>query len=346
MLPDPVLDRSVRLEDDAVLILDRRVFPHRVEWVAARSDVEVAAAIRGMVTQSLGPCYAAAAGLILVARQQVGASPEAALAALRTAGERLTAARPTNNIVRDVVAAVMRELSALPPDAGTGEIVATASRAAAAQDDYYRERSRALARHAVALVDDGARILTHCWMDTYLIEFVRAADQVGKRFRYVATETRPYLQGARLTAHTLVEMGQDVTLITDGMVAAVLSPFSTLAVDVLITAADRVSMDGHVFNKVGTLGAAVAASAFSVPYYAFIHAPDPYAPKAADVAVEERDGAEVLSTLGIRTASALVTRGHYPAFDVTPPRFVTRIVTDRGAFEPSSVAEYWDLGSA
>src|SRR5579883_1126125 len=92
MLPDPVLDRSVRLEDDAVLILDRRVFPHRVEWVAARSDVEVAAAIRDMVTQSLGPCYAAAAGLILVARQQAGAAPGTAWAALRTAGERLTAA--------------------------------------------------------------------------------------------------------------------------------------------------------------------------------------------------------------------------------------------------------------
>jgi methylthioribose-1-phosphate isomerase len=343
MLPDPVLDRSVRLEDDAVLILDRRVFPHRVEWVAARSDVEVAAAIRDMVTQSLGPCFAAAAGLVLVARQQVGASPESALAALRTAGQRLTAARPTNNIVRDVVAAVMGELSALPTDAGTGEIVETASLAAAAQDEYYRARSRALARHAVALVDDGARILTHCWMDTYLIEFVRAADQVGKRFRYVATETRPYLQGARLTAHTLAEMGQDVTLITDGMAAAVLSPFSALgSIDALVTAADRVSMDGHVFNKVGTLGAAVAAHAFEVPYYAFIHAPDPQALKAADVVVEERDGAEVLSTQGIRTASPLVTRGHYPAFDVTPPRFVTRIVTDRGAFEPARVAEYWD----
>jgi methylthioribose-1-phosphate isomerase len=342
MLPDPVLDRSVRLEDDAVLILDRRVFPHRVEWVAARSDVEVAAAIRDMVTQSLGPCYAAAAGLILVARQQAGAAPGTALAALWTAGERLTAARPTNNIVRDVVAAVMEELSGLPSDASTAEIVATASRAAAAQDERYRERSRTLARYAVALVDDGARILTHCWMDTYLIEFVRVADEAGKRYRYVATETRPYLQGARLTAHTLAEMGQDVTLITDGMAAAVLSPSSALAVDALVTAADRVSMDGHVFNKVGTLGAAVAAHAFGVPYYAFIHAPDPQAPKVGDVVVEERDGAEVLSTQGIRTASPLVTRGHYPAFDVTPPRFVTRIVTDRGSFEPARVAEYWD----
>jgi methylthioribose-1-phosphate isomerase len=343
MLPDPVLDRSVRLEDDAVLILDRRVFPHRVEWVAARTDAEIADAIRRMVTQSLGPGYAAAAGLALVARQQAGAAPAAARAALRMAGARLAAARPTNNIVRDIVAAVAARLEALPADADTALIAATAERAAADQDEYYRARSRTLAQHAVVPLDDGARILTHCWMDTYLIELVRAADRAGKRFRYVATETRPYLQGARLTAHTLAEMGQDVTLVTDGMVAMALSPYSTLgAVDALVTAADRVSMDGHVFNKVGTLGAAVAAHAFKVPYYALIHAPDPQAPTAADVIVEERDGAEVLSTQGVRTASPLVLRGHYPAFDVTPPRFVSRIVTDRGPFEPSRVAGYWE----
>lgn len=343
MLPDPVLDRSVRLEDDAVLILDRRVFPHRVEWVAARSDLEVADAIRRMVTQSLGPAYAAAAGLTLVARQRAGSPAPDAIAALRAAGERLTAARPTNNIVRDLVDAVLAEVAALPADADTALVAATAERAAAAQDELYRARSRTLAEYAVTMLDDGARILTHCWMDTYLIELVRAADAAGKRLRYVATETRPYLQGARLTAHTLAEMGQDVTLVTDGMVAAVLSPHSTLgAIDALVTAADRVSMDGHVFNKVGTLGAAVAANAFGVPYYAFIHAPDRQAPTAGDVVVEERDGAEVLSTQGVRTASPLVARGHYPAFDVTPPRFVTRIVTDRGAFEPARVGDYWE----
>src|SRR5690606_814790 len=158
----------------------------------------------------------------------------------------------------------------------------------------YRERSRALAAHTVALLDDGARILTHCWMDTYLIELVRAADDAGKRFRWVATETRPYLQGARLTAHTLAEMGQDVTLVTDAMAAAVLSPHSSLGrVDALVTAADRVSMDGHVFNKVGTLGHAVAAHAFGVPFYVLVQAPDRQAPTAADVVVEERDPDEV-----------------------------------------------------
>lgn len=341
-VPVPILDDSVRLEDDAVRILDRRDFPHRVEWVTARSAAEVAAAIREMVTQSSGPTYAACAGLALTARQVVAASPAAARAALVAAGEVLVAARPTNNSVRDAVTDVLSQIADLPADASTAETVSAAESAAHARAQSYRDRSRSLAEHAVALLPDGSRLLTHCWMDTYIIELVRAAERAGKRYSYVATETRPYLQGARLTAHTLAEMGQDVTLITDGMVAAVLSPHSTLGrIDALVTAADRVSMDGHVFNKVGTLGAAVAARAFDVPYYALIQAPDPQAPTASDVIVEERDGDEVLHTLTARTASSLVTRGHYPAFDVTPPRFTTLIVTDRGPFEPASVADYY-----
>ncbi|MGH3416338.1 MAG: methylthioribose-1-phosphate isomerase, partial [Actinocrinis sp.] len=113
-------------------------------------------------------------------------------------------------------------------------------------------------------------------------------------------------------------------------------------VDALVTAADRVSMDGHVFNKVGTLGAAVAASAFSVPFYVLIQAPDPLSPTAADVVVEQRDGDEVLSVQGVRTASPLVVKGYYPAFDVTPPRFVSGIVTDRGVYSASQVSDYFD----
>lgn len=341
MIRQPVLDRSVRIEQDAVLILDRRDFPHRQAWVTARSAAEVAAAIRRMVTQSSGPTYAACAALELTARQFAGAGPHDARAALESAGAQLIAARPTNNSVRDAVTAVLEQVSALPPDADGASLLAAAESAAIAQAELYRSRSRALAEHAAALLPGGSRLLTHCWMDTYLIELVKAADAAGKQYTYVATETRPYLQGARLTAHTLAEMGQDVTLITDGMAAAVLSPHSTLGrVDALVTAADRVSMDGHVFNKTGTLGAAVAAHAFGVPYYALIQAPDPQAPTAGDVVVEERDGTEVLYTLTGRTASPLVTRGHYPAFDVTPPRFVSLIVTDRGPFSPESVAAY------
>lgn len=341
----PLLERSVRLERDAVLILDRRVFPHEVEWVVARSGDEVAAAMRQMVTQSTGPIFAALAGLVLTARQHAADAPPDAAAAVRRAGALLAGARPTNNSVGDVVRAVLAALDGVDVGAGadTAQVVASVEAQAAGQERFFRDRCMRLAQHGAALLRDDALVLTHCWMDTYLIELVRAAARAGKRFRYVATETRPYLQGARLTAHTLAEMEQDVTLITDGMAAAVLSPHGALGrVDALVTAADRVSLDGHVFNKVGTLGAALAARAFDVPFYVLIQAPDPNSPTAGDVVVEQRDGAEVLAVQGVRTASGLVTRGYYPAFDVTPPQYVTRIVTDRGPFEAGKVSGYFD----
>jgi methylthioribose-1-phosphate isomerase len=356
-LPTPLLESSVRLEDGAVLILDRRVFPHEVSWVRARSDAEVAGAMRAMVTQSTGPIFAALAGLTLTARQHADRSPQDVVAAVRRAGTLLAGARPTNNSVGDAVRAVLAALEPVDgaetgagagrdgtaPGADGAAIAALVEREADAQARYFRRRCTLLGQHAADLLEDGALLLTHCWMDTYLIEFARAAHRAGKRFRYVATETRPYLQGARLTAHTLAEMGQEVTLVTDGMVAAVLSPYSALGrVDALVTAADRVSMDGHVFNKVGTLGAAVAAHAFDVPYYVLIQAPDPLSPTAKDVVVEQRDGGEVLSVQGVRTASPLVARGYYPAFDVTPPQYVTRIVTDRGAYAAGEVSGYFD----
>ena len=335
----PTLDDSVRSERGAVFILDRRVFPARTEWFRADTAQEVAGAIRDMVTQSSGPTFAAAAGMELAARQVSGLPLAEARASLAHAARELSAARPTNNHPREAAEAVE---AAVAGARTTAELVQRAIEAASAHSERYRERSRGLARHTAALLEDGARILTHCWMDTYLIELVRAADEAGKTFDWVVTETRPYLQGARLTAHTLREMGQSVTLITDGMGAAALSAGSSIGtIDALITAADRVSMDGSIVNKVGTLALAVAAHAFEVPYYALVQSPDPAAATADDIVIEQRDIAEIFSTLGHRTASTLVTDAWYPAFDVTPPRFVTRIVTDRGAFTPGTLPTYF-----
>jgi methylthioribose-1-phosphate isomerase len=107
-----------------------------------------------------------------------------------------------------------------------------------------------------------------------------------------------------------------------------------------VTGADRVPLDGSVVNKIGTLAIAVSAHAFGVPFVALVQAPDRHAATAADVELEDRDGAEVLHVLGRRTASERVT-GRYPAFDVTPARFVSVVVTDRGRFAPADVASYY-----
>jgi methylthioribose-1-phosphate isomerase len=321
----PVLADSVRLTDDGVEILDRRVFPEQRVWVHCGDVEDVAKAIEDMVTQSSGPYFAALWGMVLAARAAVSLGPAEARAHLDAAGARLVDTRRTNNHLRKAVTAA---LSQVDGQAGQ-ELVAAVLAGAQAGDERYRSRSAALGRHTADLLPDGATVLTHCWADLYLVELVRAA--AYKHVSYICTETRPYRQGARLTAETLAEMGADTTLITDGMGAAVLADGT---VDALVTAADRVTMDGHVINKIGTLGLAVAAAAFDVPFHAMVQAPDRLAPTAADVPIEYRDGTEIIDRPGIR--------GLYPAFDITPPRFVTTVVTDRGPFDPHRLSTYYE----
>jgi methylthioribose-1-phosphate isomerase len=334
----PVLADSVRLTEDGLLILDRRVFPFERRWVRCRTVEDVARAIEDMVTQSSGPLFAAAAGMVLAAREARHLGEQAATAHGRAAGRRLVATRPTNNHIRDAVHAVLAVLDDRP--LGGEDIVTAVSRQAAAHAGAYRARCAALGEHAAALLPDGAAILTHCWADLYLTATVDAARRAGKRLTFVCTETRPYLQGARLTAATLVEYGYVPTVITDGMIPTALG--NGLA-GIVLTAADRVTLDGHVVNKVGTLAAALAAQAFGIPFYVLVDAPDLQAPRIEDVVIERRDSGEVLYVLGKRSA-AEGAAGYYPAFDVTPPAMVTRIVTGNGVFEPSSVAAHFAGG--
>ncbi|MQA08397.1 MAG: methylthioribose-1-phosphate isomerase [Pseudonocardiaceae bacterium] len=332
----PVLADSVRLADDGVHILDRRDYPFSREWVRCRTVEEVAAAIEEMVTQSSGPYFATLWAMVLAAREAAAVDPAAARTELDRAGARLMATRRTNNHLRKAVHAVLCAVDSVGSVTGD-ELVAAALAGARAGDERYRARSRALGEYTAELLPERGSVLTHCWADLYLVEVVLAAQRTGKRLAFVCTETRPYLQGARLTADTLAELGVDTTLITDGMGAAILASGD---VHTLITAGDRVTMDGHVVNKVGTLGLAIAAHTFDVPFHAMVQAPDRQAPTAADVPFEDRPGDEVLHTLGRRTASDRV-RGRYLAFDITPPRFVTSVVTDRGAFHPEKLADYY-----
>ena len=327
----PVLADSVRLTDEGVLILDRRKFPFERDWVLCRTVEDVAKAIEDMVTQSSGPYFAVLYGMVLKARTLENLPYDKARDELAETARFLENTRRTNNALRKATKIVLDHVDA------TRDIT-QALEGAHKGDAAYRAKSQALGEHTASLLPQQATVLTHCWADLYLTETVRAAQNQGKQLRFFCTETRPYLQGARLTAETLIEMGVDTTLITDGMGAAVLQSGE---IDALVTAADRVTMDGHVVNKVGTLGLAVAAHAFGVPFHALVQAPDHQAPTAADVPIEHRDGAEVLRVLGRPSATPRV-KGLYPAFDVTPPRFVTNVVTDKGVFSAGELDRYYE----
>jgi methylthioribose-1-phosphate isomerase len=336
-----VLDGGVRLVAEGVEILDRRGLPARSTWVLARTADEVAAALRDVVVPGISHVLAALAGLRLTARQNAGASAGRAVAALRLAGHALTGANPGDTAVRDAVALVARDVD--DGEHGDGKAVAAVVDAAAARAvDEARSRSRAVASHAVALLPPRARVLVRPSTDTDLLQLARTATDRGCAYRWVVAESRPDLQGARLTAHALRELGQDVTLVGDGAVASVLHPRSGLGrVDALITAARRVTLDGHVVDGVGTLGAAIAARAFDVPFRVLVPAPDRTARSVADLVPDHPGDGDVLTVLGARTASLLVERGHHPTVDVVPPEWVDTVVTARGPLAPNELADFW-----
>ncbi|WP_274631253.1 s-methyl-5-thioribose-1-phosphate isomerase [Arvimicrobium flavum] len=324
---------SVLLDSGAVRILDRRVFPFSKEFVVCANHEEVAIAIEQMVTQSNGPFYAAGGGMVLEARAaERERDPVRRLHMMKAAGARLVRTRPTNNNISTAIRSIL--VFAEEHAAGNGFADAV-EKFVLDQWEGRRSQARAVGRHANSLVADGERILTHCWSEGALLETLAAAKDEGKRIELLCTETRPYLQGARLTAHSAAEMGIDTTVIADGMVAHAMA---SGRVSMLMTAADRVTMSGHVINKVGTLNAAIAARHFKVPYFATVLRPDPKAPTPADVPIEERDGDETLYCLGIRTASPLA-KGWYPAFDVTPPELVSGVVTERGIFAAAALPQ-------
>lgn len=321
-------------EDGAVRILDRRCYPRTVSFVTCTHYGEVAQAIADMVTQSAGPYSAAAMGMALAAYECRGRREAEQRAFLHAAAERISNARPTTAKRMARVCETM--LGAAEAAWRSGEPVDLAIKRCAIEAN--NSRYGKIAKIATYLVDqfpDEGTILTQCFAETIVGMMLKEAKTRGKRLRIFCPETRPYFQGARLTATVCCEMGFDVTVITDNMPAFVMQREH---VDVFTSAADAITMDGHVINKVGTFQIAIAAKYLNVPYYV-TGVPDTVHPNADDVRIEFRDPALVLEAMGQKTARDGV-KGYYPAFDVTPPELITGVVTDRGILSPYALKDY------
>lgn len=314
-------------EQDAVVLLNRAKYPHQTEYVACRSVEEVAQAIETMIVQG-GPPLAYAAGLGL-------ALAEAMPQAYRAAAQRLLATRPTADDLHHIIpAALDRALQALAAGQDPKQAILTY---VYGEIERGNRVSRRCGEYAAGLLRDGDRVLTHCIAGAALCWMLWTARQQGKTIHLIATETRPYLQGARLTAQCAREVGVEVTLITDGMPAHLMNQGM---VDLYITAADRITLDGHITNKVGTFQIAIAAHYHGIPFYVLGYdGPDPHTQTAEEIEIEWRDGQEVLHCAGQRTAVEGI-QALYPAFDITPPHLIAGIITDRGVFPPTLIRRY------
>lgn len=325
-------------EDGKVRILDRRIYP-QVKFVTCHTHLEVARAIADMVTQSAGPYTAAAMGMALAAWECRHCKTDARLEFLRQAAEALATARPTTaprmrKIVNGSLAAAKKSAAE-----GSDMPAALFDHALANIQHRYAVMSR-VARHLVDLFPPKARILTQCFGETIVGTMLREAGNRGVELQLFVPETRPYLQGARLTASVAQDMGFPVTVITDNMVAATIK---NKKIDLFTSAADTICRDGQIINKVGTWQIAILCDYFDIPYYV-TGIPDSSTETAADILIEERDVAEVLQCSGKRTAMNEV-KAYYPAFDITPSELVTGIVTNNGIYSPDQLDEYFSSPS-
>ena len=337
-MPAPHGIETLRWRGGRLEMIDQRVLPARFEYLPFSNAAEVAEGIRAMVVRGAPAIGCAAAyGVALEALAQREAAPAAFAEALETALAVLAASRPTAvNLFWALQR--MRKLWQANLDQ---PVPAIADRLLAEAHEVSAEDiriNRAMGRHGAELLADGARVLTHCNAGALAtaghgtaLGVIRSAVEAGKRILVIADETRPWLQGARLTAWELVQERIPVTLITDNMSGHLMSRGE---IDAVIVGADRVAANGDVANKIGTYMVAVLARHHHIPFYVAcpLSTIDLATPNGAAIPIEERAPAEVTGYRDLQWAPPGVAVRN-PAFDVTPADLVTALITEAGILQ-------------
>lgn len=330
---------TMRWENDTLVLLDQTRLPARVEYIHCKDYRQVAEAIQNLRVRGAPAIGVAAAfGLVLGLGGHEFASRRQLLARAKEIARELQLTRPTAVNLSWALQRMLQRLENTP-----GEEPA-ALRQALLEEAHaiYREdieTNRAIGSFGQELIPPGARVLTHCNAGALAtagygtaLGVIRAAAAAGKGVSVFADETRPLLQGARLTAWEMVQEKIPVTLITDNMAASLMARGG---VDLVIVGADRIAANGDVANKIGTYGLAVLAKEHGLPFYvaAPLSTVDFSLAEGKEIPIEERDPAEVTHLAGQPVAAPGV-RVWNPAFDVTPARLVTAIITERGVARP------------
>ncbi len=331
--------RPIRWEGGHLVLLDQTRLPAEEVYVELSEPEGVARAIERMVVRGAPAIGVAAAyGVVLAARRAAGGPPGRFRAAVEAALERLSRTRPT---AVNLFWALNRMRAALERTAGRGpaEAAAALEAEARAMEAEDVEANRRMGRFGAELLPDPCTVLTHCNAGALAtagygtaLGVIRAAVEAGKRIHVFVDETRPFLQGARLTAWELRREGIPCTLITDNMAGY---RMKLGGVDAVVVGADRITRNGDVANKIGTYTLSVLAREHGIPFYvvAPLSTVDFSLASVDAIPIEERDPAEVTCCGGRPVVPEGVAVWN-PAFDVTPAANVTAIVTDRGVARP------------
>lgn len=331
---------AIRWEKDTLYLLDQTRLPAEERWLAYTDYRDVAQAIKTMVVRGAPAIgIAAAYAMVLAARESVGDFP-AGMAQAKTA---LAASRPTAVNLFWALDRMERCWQSAGPDLSRLETEALAIH----REDV--EMNRAMGRAGAELVPEGARILTHCNAGALAtggygtaLGVIRAAHAQGKVAMVYADETRPLLQGARLTAYELRKDNIPVTLICDDMAGALMAQGR---IDLVVVGCDSMAANGDFANKIGTYSLAVLAKHHHIPFCTALPSStiDMSIPDGSHIPVEQRDGDEVACFAGIRTGPDGVQTWN-PSFDVTPHELLTAAITERGVLRPPfdrALAQYF-----
>ena len=328
---------TIDWKDDAIVMVDQRKLPAAEIYVTCRTAAEVAKAIKTMVIRGAPAIgVAAAMGIALGMRRSKATGTKQFATEFQKTCDLMAATRPTAvNLFWAIERMKKTFAGAAQGGCSVDEIKQRLEAEARTIHDEDVQSCRAMGAYGATLVPSGARILTHCNAGALAtagygtaLGVIRAAAEQGKQIAVLADETRPFLQGARLTAWELVKDGIDTTVITDNMTASMMRLGQ---VDLIVVGADRIAANGDVANKIGTYGVAVLAKEHGLPFY--VAAPlstiDLNTPDGSHIPIEERNPREV-THVGSSRLTPEGARIRNPAFDVTPSKFVSAIVTERG----------------
>ena len=328
---------TIAREADVVVMIDQRKLPSQEVYVRCKTAPEVARAIKTMVIRGAPAIgVAAAMGIALGMRKSKATGTQKFAAEFHKICELMASTRPTAvNLFWAIERMKKTFAEAAHGGASVDEIKQRLEVEAQKIHDEDVASCRAMGTHGATLVPESARILTHCNAGALAtagygtaLGVIRAAAEAGKRIAVLADETRPFLQGARLTAWELVKDGIDTTVITDNMAGAMMRLGN---VDLVVVGADRIAANGDVANKIGTYAVAVLAKEHGIPFYvaAPISTVDLNTPDGTRIPIEERNDREV-THVGSSRLTPEGARIRNPAFDVTPSKYVTAIITERG----------------
>ncbi len=333
--------KTLEWTDEGVLMIDQRLLPSEEVYPVFKTYEEIAWAIKEMVVRGAPAIgVAAAMGVALGARDMKTEDAAEFEEALDHICNVLAATRPTAVNLFWAIERMRTLYTRLKAEKKTlAEIRASLIEEAKRMHEEDVAINQAMGRHGAELIRDGATVLTHCNAGALAtagygtaLGVIRAAVESGKRVAVYADETRPFLQGARLTAWELHKDNIPVTLITDNMAGHFMKRGS---IDCVVVGADRIAANGDVANKIGTYSVAVLARENEIPFYvaAPISTLDLSLATGDDIPIEERNAREVTHVKETRLAPAGINIAN-PAFDVTPNRYVAAIITERGVARP------------